>query len=126
MLVYMRSTWKVRRRRMSLKCIKNKPKNYDTPSVIVQAIVQALVQISYSNSNHFSILKLSPNATCKGSSNFCIQVMSSKFIFLKIMTRENFGELFKLFSKDLMPLKIQMKFKSCLLHEFVIQNPYGN
>jgi hypothetical protein len=47
--------------------------------------------------------------------------MSSEFIFLKIMPRYNFGELFIFFSKGLVPLKIQTKFKSCLLPEFVIQ-----
>jgi hypothetical protein len=44
---------------------------------------------------------------------------------MKIEPRENFGELFRFFTKGLMHLKIQTKFKSCLLPEFVIHNPFG-
>jgi hypothetical protein len=50
--------------------------------------------------------------------------MSYKFILLKIMPRYNFGELLGFFAKGLLPLKIQTKFKSGLLLEFVIQNPF--
>jgi hypothetical protein len=87
------------------------------------ATVHTLVQGS--NSNPFSIIKLSPNATCKGSLSFCKQVLPYKFIFMETMSRENFGELLGFFPKGLMPLKIQTKFKSCMFPEFVIQNPFG-
>jgi hypothetical protein len=49
-------------------------------------------------------------------------VIPSKFIFLKIIPRDNFGELFRFFPKGLVHLTIQTKFKSCLVPEFVIQN----
>jgi hypothetical protein len=73
----------------------------------------------------FFIIKSRSNATCVGSSDFCIKLMQSKFTFIKTMTRENFCELFRFFPKGLMSLKIQTKFKSCLLLEFVIQNPFA-
>jgi hypothetical protein len=47
--------------------------------------------------------------------------MPSKFTFMNVMPRENFGELFRFFPKGLKAIKIQTKFKSCLLPEFVIQ-----
>jgi hypothetical protein len=56
----------------------------------------------------------------------CIQVMPCKFIFMEIIPGENFGELFRFFPKGLMPIKIQTKFKSCLLSEFIIQKPFWN
>jgi hypothetical protein len=64
-------------------------------------------------------------ATCEGSSNFLTQVMPSKFIFLNIMPRYNFGELCKFFPKGVVPLKIQTNFKFGFIPDFVIQNPFG-
>jgi hypothetical protein len=52
-------------------------------------------------------------------------MVPSKFIFSKIIPKENFGQLLGFFPKGLMPLKIQNKFKYCLLPEFVIQNTFG-
>jgi hypothetical protein len=56
---------------------------------------------------------------------FCTQVLPSKFIFLKVMPRDNFGELLGFFPKGLVLLKIQTNFKYWLLPKFLIQTPFG-
>jgi hypothetical protein len=50
-------------------------------------------------------------ATCKGTSNFYIQVSQTKFTLWRIMLRKNFGELMEFLLKGLNPFKIQGRFK---------------
>jgi hypothetical protein len=100
--------------------------------IYMTALVYKNLKICYSANlstifkfESFSIIKLCSNATCIGSSNFCIEVMPSKFILMKIIHGENFGQLFRFFPKGLMPIKIQTKFKYWLLPKFVTQKPFG-
>jgi hypothetical protein len=80
---------------------------------------------SNSNSNPFFEYYLNQVliTTCKGTSNFLIQVSQSKFTILKIMSRNNFGEFMKFLPKGLDPFKIQTRFKLDLIPNFLIQNP---
>jgi hypothetical protein len=64
-------------------------------------------------------------ATCKGTSNFCIQVSQSKFTVLKIISRKIFAEFMGFFPKGLNPFKIQTKIKFYLLSGFLIQIMLG-
>jgi hypothetical protein len=61
----------------------------DTPSVTVQSYSAALVPMSNSNSNLFHFL-FKPKCHLWRILEFLMQVVPSKFIFSKIMPRENF------------------------------------
>jgi hypothetical protein len=63
--------------------------------------------------------------TCKGTSNFGIQVSQTKFTLWKMISRKNFGELMDFFLKGLNPFKIQTCFKLEFFLEFIILNPFG-
>jgi hypothetical protein len=60
-------------------------------------------------------------ATCKGTSNFGIQVGQSKFTLWKMMSRRIFGEFMGFFSKGLNPFKIQASFKLEIPLQFIIR-----
>jgi hypothetical protein len=81
------------------------------------------VQIQIQNSLNSQIMS---NLTLvKDLQNFEHKWFPSKFIFLKVMPRDNFSELLEFFPKSLVPSKNQTKFISCFLPKFLIQNPFG-
>jgi hypothetical protein len=49
--------------------------------------------------------------TCLGTPRSCIQVCPTKFTFVKIRSRENFGEFIIFFTEGLDPFKIHRRFK---------------
>jgi hypothetical protein len=61
-------------------------------------------------------------ATCKGTSNFYIQVSQTLW---KDMSRKNFSEFTRFFRKDLNPFKIQERFKLEFVPKFITGNPVG-
>jgi hypothetical protein len=61
--------------------------------------------------------------TCKGTSNFLMQVSQTKFTLWKIMSIKNFSEFMIFFPKGLNPFNIQTRFKLEFVLEFIIQNP---
>jgi hypothetical protein len=69
----------------------------------------------------FLNIHFKPFFTCKGTSNFLIQVSQSKFTVLEIMSRKIFDKFMKFFLKGLNPFNFQTKFESSLLPEFLIQ-----
>jgi hypothetical protein len=74
-----------------------------------------------SNLTLFGFSFLVPIVTCKGASNFLIQVSQSKFTVLNIGSRKNFDEFITFFPKGLNPFKIQTKFKCSLVSDFLIR-----
>jgi hypothetical protein len=62
-------------------------------------------------------------ATCKGISNFVIEVGQSKFTLWKMMSRRIFGEFMGFFFKGLNPFKIQAIFKLEIPLQFIIREP---
>jgi hypothetical protein len=52
--------------------------------------------------------------TCVVTRNSCIQVCLTKFTFVKIKSKENFGDVFRIFLEGLSPFKIHriLKFES--------------
>jgi hypothetical protein len=51
-----------------------------------------------------NIIQVKAEATCVVTSKCCIQVGTSKFIFMKIRAGENFDEFTKFFPKGLDPI----------------------
>jgi Flp pilus assembly protein TadG len=64
----------------------------DTFGVTVQATVKTQTPVQISISNILILHRAFPNSTCKEILNSHIQVVSSKFIFLKVWSRDNFGK----------------------------------
>jgi hypothetical protein len=79
---------------------------------------------SISNLTLFGFSFLVLFTTCKGTSNFLIQVSQSKFIVLNIMSRKIFGEFVEIFLKVLNLFKIQIIFRK-KIPEFINSNSVG-
>jgi hypothetical protein len=95
----------------------------DTSGVTVQATMQTQTSVPISNSNLLRFHRTLTNSTCKETSNSHMQVVSSKFILLKVWPRYNFNEFMRFLSIGLNPFKIQTNFKLDLTLEFIIHNP---